>query len=363
MEWLDYIFYENKLSDWLLAIGAVVGSVVGGRLLYWFISRFLNQLAKKTTTKLDDVLVEQLREPLIFCIVLSGMWLGIKQLHTKDQWEVFIRQGFFLGIMFNITWLLVRVLDTAIKFILLPLIHRSQSNFADTKLPIIISMINVGIWTTACVFALNYVGYNVQAVLAGLGIGGLAFAVAANYTLSNVIGGITIIFVQPFKVGDRIRIEGHDGFVEEIGLSVCRIRTFVDETLVVIPNRHFTDKILVNMSLSPARRTTLKVPLPYSTSPRQIEEAVLVLKQIALNHPHVADHCKVAFDSLGQYALQLQFMYYIHHDADLWDTQTEVTLEVFRRFGEAGIEFAYLRGWLPGHNDDLPAPPATQGAG
>jgi MscS family membrane protein len=356
MEWLDYIFYENKLSDWLLAIGSIIGSVIAGRVLYWFISRFLNQLAKKTATKLDDVLVEQLREPLIFGIVLTGMWLGIKQLHTHDQWEILIRQGFFLGIMFNITWLIVRVLDTAIKFILLPLIHQSQSDFADTKLPVIISIINVGIWTTASVFALNYIGYNVQAVLAGLGIGGLAFAVAANYTLSNVIGGITIMFIQPFKVGDRIRIDGHDGFVEEIGLSVSRIRTFIDETVVVIPNRHFTDKILVNMSSSPARRTTLRVPLSYTCTSPQLEEAVMILKQVALNHPGLTDHCKVSFDTMGQYALHIHFMYYVLHEVDLWHTQTEVTLEVYRRLREAGIEIAYLKGVVPHGDDAIDAP-------
>ncbi len=360
MEWLDYVLYENKLSSWLFAIGSVVCSVVVGRVLYWFISQILNRLAKKTATKLDDVLVERLREPLIFAIVLTGMWLGIKQLHTRDQWEVMIRQGFFLGIIFSMTWLVVRVLDTAIKFILLPLIHRSQSDFADTKLPVIISIVNVGIWITSSIFALNNVGYNVQAVLAGLGIGGLAFAVAANYTLANVIGGITIIFIQPFKVGDRIRIDGQDGFVEDIGLSVSRIRTFIDETIVVIPNRHFTDKMLVNMSSAPARRTTLKVPLSYDSTPEQIEIAVMTLKQVALNHSSVSDHCKVSFDTLGQYALVIHFMYYIVHEADLWDTQTAVTLEVYRRFREAGIALAYLRLGTLLPEEALPGPDSEQ---
>jgi MscS family membrane protein len=351
---MDEFFLGNRLSQWLLALGALLASVLAGRLLYWFISRVLLQLTKRTATRLDDVLVEKLREPVVFGIVLTGIWLGLQQLNTQDLWEKWLAQAFYLGIMFNVTWLLVRALDTAIRFILLPFVQRNHSHFADTKLPIIISILNLVIWIGAVILALDHIGYNVQAVLAGLGIGGLAFAVAANYALSNVIGGVTIVFVQPFKVGDRIRIEGHDGFVEEIGLSVTRIRTFVDDTLVVVPNRYFSDKTLVNMSDAPARRNTLKIPLPYSTTPQQLEIATLTLKEIALNNPRVTDHCKVAFDTLGTYALHIQFIYYVHHHADLWNTQTEITLEVYRRFREAGIEFAYLTGWLP--DGQAPAP-------
>jgi MscS family membrane protein len=190
------------------------------------------------------------------------------------------------------------------------------------------------------VIALNNVGYDVAALLAGLGIGGLAMAMAAKDTVSNVFGGVTIFTDQPFTINDRIRASGFDGTVEEIGVRSTRIRT-LDGTLVTIPNSSFAESAVENVSAEPSRKVKVNLGLTYDTTPEQMQEAMTILADIADGNDGLLENRTISFNAFGDSAMNIIFIYYIKKGAAIMDVQTEINMEILSRFNARGLEFAF----------------------
>ncbi len=187
---------------------------------------------------------------------------------------------------------------------------------------------------------LNNAGYDVAAVLAGLGIGGIALAMAAKDTVSNVFGGFTIFTDRPFKINDRIKVGGFDGNVSEIGIRSTRLRTLAG-TLVTIPNSTFSDTAVENVTAEPSRKVSLNLGLTYDTTPEAMEQAMELLREIAAANPNLEEKVVIGFNQFGDFALNLMMIYYIKSGADIVVTQTEINMEILRRFAARNLEFAY----------------------
>ena len=127
--------------------------------------------------------------------------------------------------------------------------------------------------------ALKNAGVDVGTLIASLGIGGLAFALAAQDTIKNIFGGITIFTDRPFRIGDRIKVDGFDGIIEDIGVRSTRLRT-LDRCLVTIPNYKIVEASVENVSEEPMRRIVSKLGLTYSTTPEKMKEAIDILKNM-----------------------------------------------------------------------------------
>jgi len=188
--------------------------------------------------------------------------------------------------------------------------------------------------------ALNNAGYNVGALLAGLGIGGIALAMAAKDTVANMFGGLTIFIDQPFKIKDRIKIGGYDGVVEEIGIRSSRIRT-LEGRLVTIPNHKFTDNFVENVSSEPNRKVVLNLGLTYDTPPEKMELAIKILKNIQETDPGLDNKIWLVFDSFGDFSLGINFVYYITDGQDKTEVISRINLSILKQFNDAGLEFAF----------------------
>jgi MscS family membrane protein len=247
-----------------------------------------------------------------------------------------------VGLALTLTWLLVRFLDTMIQEYLVPKAALQETVVMDEQLiPVVRSSVKILVWVLGLVMALNNAGYDVAALLAGIGIGGLALAMAAKDSVANIFGGITVFADKPFRVGDRIRVQEHDGLVEEVGLRSTRIRTMAGP-VVVVPNHKFTDSVLENVSDERARRVRHELGLVYETSPEAIERALHILGNIVDEHQDQLEQERItSFIAFKEYSLILLFIYHIRKDADIFRTQTIIHLEVMRRFSDAGLEFAY----------------------
>lgn len=160
------------------------------------------------------------------------------------------------------------------------------------------------------VIGLNNAGYDVAALLAGLGIGGLAMAMAAKDTVANIFGGFTIFTDQPFRVGDRIKAAGYDGEVQEIGVRSTRLKT-LEGRIVTIPNSQIADSPVENVSCEPSRKVTLNLGLTYDTTPEGMAKAMVILDEINAEHPNTEDNAKVFFNAFGDFAMNIQYIYYI----------------------------------------------------
>lgn len=333
-------FYENTVGQWSIAILIVLGSVVISRLFYWILTRIVLSKAEKTKTKLDDILITKLKEPVLFAIIIIGIWYAIKYLSFSPEFDTRIRQAYYLLVSFNVAWVIVRLLDAIVQEYFRPIVEKSENDLDDRLLPIIAKGLKISVWTMAIIIGLDNAGYDVTTMIAGLGLGGLAFAMAAKDTIANLFGGFTIITDKPFTLNDRIQVKGYDGNVKEIGIRSTRIKTF-DGREVVVPNATIANDILVNVSVEPSRRVSLSLGLTYDTDHNSMEKAMSILKEIVAENDKLEENVIIGFDAFNDFSLNINFKYYIIKGSDILGTQTQVNLEILKRFNAEKLEFAF----------------------
>lgn len=206
--------------------------------------------------------------------------------------------------------------------------------------PILQKTLRSTVWVLGVIMALNNAGYDVGALLAGVGIGGLAMAMAAKDFVANIFGGITIFVDKPFLVGDRVQLDGMDGTVQEIGIRSTRLKTLAGR-MVTIPNHKFTDSIVENVTAEPARKIRVDLGLTYETTPDQIERAIEILNEIVVKHVGTEDDTIIWFSGFGDFSLNVSTIYYVKKEADVTLTPGAVNLEILRRFNAEHFNFAF----------------------
>jgi MscS family membrane protein len=358
MEFWETEYYGNTLLDYAISLGIILGTVIAAKLLYWLSKNVIKKMTQKTKTNLDDIIVDMVEEPVVFGLVLWGTWyaLGllnypVSELSAADIEEgikipyshtrQFVNHLFNFLLVINLTWLVARVVDALIEEYVVPLTEKTESDLDDQLLPLFRKGLKIIVWTMGIVVGLNNAGYNVGAVIAGLGIGGLAFALAAQDTVKNFFGGIMIFADKPFKIGERIQIGDIDGFVEEIGIRSTRIKTLAGR-LVTIPNSMFSEDAIENIDKEPTRKVVLNLGLIYDTTSEQMEQAMQILKDISASHTDkINEEVLVSFNAFGDFSLGILFIYYIRKEADILDAQTAMNLDILKKFNAAGLEMAF----------------------
>jgi MscS family membrane protein len=341
MDIFNTLYYGNTIEEWATALGIVVLAFIFGKIAYWVFGHFIKVLTRKTKTRLDDILVDMIEEPIMLAIILAGTWYGLSTLVLSEGFQSFFSKALMFVIILNVAWFLSRFFNAIFKEYVVPLAEKSENDFDDQIVPIIRKGINFIIWTIAIIVGLDNAGYNVAAILAGLGIGGFALAMAAKDTVSNIFGGIMIFLDKPFKINDRIQIDGIDGFVTEIGLRSTRIKTLAG-TEVTMPNSTFTGNPVENITREPSRKITLNIGLTYDTNSKDMEKAIKLLKEIANRHKkNIENSPLISFNSFGDFSLGILFIYYIKKSSDILDTQTQINLDILNTFNKAKLNMAF----------------------
>ena len=334
-------FYGNTIKEWLISFGIILASIVIAKIVYWAAGKFLKKIALKTKTSLDDILIDKLEEPVVYGIGLIGFYWAIHRLEFGNSADVFFDHLFIVLLAIIITWLFARVIDSLIEEYIAPIVKKSESDLDDQLLPVIRKTIRSGIWILGIVIGMNNAGFDVAALIAGLGIGGIALAFAAQDTIKNIFGGVMVFVDKPFKMKDRIKINGWDGEVEEIGVRSTRLRT-LEGRLVTIPNGQFSDHAIENVTLEPSRKVKIHLGLTYETSSEDMKKAMNTLNKIALENDHVENKdVFVSFDSWGDFSMGIMFIYFMKKEADIFTTQSEVNMEILKQFNAEGLDFAY----------------------
>jgi MscS family membrane protein len=339
-EFLSQEFYGNKIENWLISFGILIGGIIVAKITYWIIGKYIKRITEKTASKLDDLLIDKLEEPVVYAIGILGFYWGFHRLHFGEGVDKFFEHVFTIVFTLNVTWLIVRTVDAIVEEYVMPFVERSESDLDDQLMPLLRKVFKLILWCMGIIIGLNNAGFDVAALIAGLGIGGLALALAAQDTVKNIFGGIMVYLDKPFKIGDRIVISGHEGFVEEIGIRSTRIRT-LEGRQITIPNAQFSESPIENVSREPARKVVVNLGLTYQTSPEKMEKAMAILEEIASNNESVGEEVMVSFNSWGASALGISFVYFIQPGKDILITQTEVNLEILKRFNAEGLDFAY----------------------
>lgn len=340
-EVLSREYYMNTLSEWLLAALYILLGVVLARVIYFVINKFLKRKAAKSKSRFDDILVDMFEEPFVFSMAVYGIYLGLETLDKAEKMAMFLSHAFHALITIIVTWFLVRFLKAIVSEYVRPRVEESETDFDDQLLPVLERSITILIWMIGILVALNNAGYDVGAIIAGLGIGGLAFALAAKDFIENIFGGVSIFTDKPFVVNQRIKVDGYDGYIESIGLRRTRLRT-LDKTLVTLPNAKFIHENIENISEEPAKKIRTTLGLTYDTSSERIEEAIDILKQIITdNRDIVTEETIATLHSFGDFSLNINFIFHLRKDSDYFETIGKINLEILKRFNLAGLEFAF----------------------
>lgn len=338
-DFFNRTYYGNTVQEYFIAFGIILGAILAGKLVYWISKRFISKLTAKSKSKLDDIIVDKVEEPVVFGLVLGTSWWAINTQLTNAG--VFFDHVFGFLIVINITWLIARLSDALIEEYVVPMTEKTESDLDDQLLPIFRKGLRIIIWVLGIIVGLNNAGYDVGAVIAGLGIGGLAFALAAQDTVKNFFGGIMIFADKPFSIGDRIQIGAIDGIVKEIGIRSTRIETLAGR-IVTVPNSMFSDDAVENVDKEPNRKIVLNIGLTYDTSAEQMERAIAILKEIVQENQTILDEkVLTSFNAFGDFSLGILFVYYIRKEADILESQTIVNLAILKKFGEAGLDMAF----------------------
>ena len=294
---------------------------------------------------------------LVFGLAYPGLALPVRASEV-------IATAVRVVLVLSLVWWVYRLVD------LLAERMASKASKTDTKLddqlvPLVRKSLKILVVVSGVLFVLQNLDVDVGSLLTGLGIGGLAFALAAKDSLANFFGSVMIFTDRPFQIGDWIKVKGAEGIVEEVGFRSTRVRTFYN-SLISIPNATFTDAQIDNFGRRQYRRTSTTLNLTYSTTPEQMQAFCEGIRAIILANQHTRkDYYEVHFSSFG--ASSLDVMLYFFLKVPSWTDELRerhnVYLEILRLAKELGVDFAFPTRTLhmefqraPG---DLPPEPAV----
>lgn len=344
---LDQIYYNNTLQNWLISGGIILIALVINWLITFINRRYLKALAKRTKNYFDNILVRTLETPLKVGIILIAIWTAFNRLEMSESFNAILSKSYQILTVLNVTWFFAHLTNGLIIEYFIRRNARVNEKFSlrphlDTHLMSVIrKVIMFIIWTIGIVTALGNVGLDIKAILGTLGIGGIAIALAAQDTVKNVFGGFTILLDGTFRIGDRIIIGEHEGYVEDIGVRSTKIRNF-DKRLITMPNYKIVEDAVINVSAAPQVRIINKLGIIYDTDPEKMQKALVILEEIAKSNDNVSNQgISTAFEEFGDFALIIRFVYFIQNPSDRYETSSAINLEILKQFNNEGIEFAY----------------------
>lgn len=341
MSFLDATYYGNTVGKYLVALAIIIGGIIAGKIAYWLVGNVIKAFTKKTKTNLDDIIVNSLNNPVVFFIFYLSFNYAYRMLYLSARAETICKNISFILFAINVAWFVMNLVDALIKEYFVRIAEKTKSDLDNQLLPVIRTIVKILIIVIATISILDNMGFDIASLLAGLGIGGLAFALAAQDTLKNFFGGVAVFTDKPFKVGDRIKLDdSRNGFVREIGVRSTKLETF-DGTYIVVPNSLISNTILENISKEKARRIRMILNIEYGTSSEKLEKAINIVKEIIKKNKDTDDTSVVTFDNFGNSSLDVQVIYWIKDLNKISEVKNDINFEIKRKFDRDKINFAF----------------------
>ncbi|MGN8224677.1 mechanosensitive ion channel family protein [Gracilimonas sp. BCB1] len=336
-EWLGIEIWQYiAVFIWLLT-GLILMKVFG-----FVLDNYVKRLARKTKFTWDDDLIDSVEKPAAFIFLMIFFLLTYSNLQFSVNISYYLSAILEIVVSVGVVWLLYNLADVFSQYLSV-LTSKTETQLDDQLVPLIRKTLRFFVVVMGVIAILQNNGYNVASLIAGLGIGGLAVALAARETLANFFGSVTILLDRPFKMGDWIKVGDVEGTVEEVGFRSTRVRTFYN-SLVSVPNSNLANTDIDNLGLRKYRRLKTVLNLTYSTTPEQMEAFVEGIKAIVKANKHFRqDVYEVHFNSFGAHSLDV--LVYVFFDVPDWSTELQQRhnffLEVLKLAKEVGVQFAF----------------------
>ncbi len=337
-QFLEKSYFGNTVLAYITAVGIFI---LGVLVVYVFKKIILSRLekwAENTETKLDDLLVKGVEKSIIPLLYFGAFYTAAQTLTLVPKFAKTLQVASVILLTFYFLKSLTAVLNHAfISYI------RRKKHGAEREKQMrgITTVANILIWVLGLLFLLDNLGFKISSVVAGLGIGGIAIALAAQAVLGDLFSYFVIFFDRPFEIGDFLVIGDKVGSVEYIGIKTTRIRALGGEQLI-FHNTDLTNSRIHNYKKMERRRVVFKIGVIYQTKADQLEEIPNMVKKI-IEDQEDAVFDRGHFATFGDFSLNFEFVYYVI-GADYvhyMDIQQAINLNIYRKFEENGIVFAY----------------------
>jgi len=343
VSWLHHFFpgIDDGLFHWIACGIVVVLAILLRRIITNIIFHYLKKLAAKTETTLDDKLFPALEGPTAALVLVLGIFAALTVLQLSEHTDQLVNNATKIAVLGVLLWGAIKA-GGAILDHLEELAHAKSMTVA-TFMPLIKKTLFVFAVIVGVLLIADSLGAKIGVFLTSLGIGGLAFALAAQDTIANLFGSFVVVMDQPFKVGDIVKIGTAEGKVEDIGLRSTKIRTGA-RTLIIIPNKAVASEPITNFTRMPQRRVDQTIGLTCDTTPEQMEAIVQDLRQIFRNDPEVhPETIVVNFAGFGGSSLDIQIVYFATEPN--WQKHMElrerVNLQIMRAVAARGLSLAF----------------------
>lgn len=347
MEWWETLTTTtvagNVLWRWCVLFVVILLALAAGKMLGLFLNKSAERLKARGRPLLSVILVALSRPAVMFAFIV-GLRIGLSFIVMPEGAETLAEDIVNVLIVLTIGFVAYRLVDV-ISFWLAAKASRTHSKMDDMLVPLVRSSLRITVVIMVLLqIATMLSGKELTSILAALGVGGLAVALAAQDTIKNFFGSLVLLTDKPFELGDRIVVDGFDGPVEAVGFRSTRIRT-LEGHLITIPNGELANKTIQNIGKRPHIRRIMNITITYDTPSAKIDRALEILKDILKDHEgmHPEFPPRAFFNEFNDASLNL-FAIYWYHPPDWWAycAFTEwVNKEVFRRFNEEGIDFAF----------------------
>ncbi len=320
-------------------------SIIAGFVAYFIVSRLIRAVAGRTRTSLDDQIVNAVGRPVFLFVVLFGAYAGLTASTFLDEHQDQVDRGLLSAAIVIGGYLVRRMLNALIAWYGEEVASRTATTWDERVLPLVQRVSNVVILGIVVMLVLQSQGLNVSPLIAGLGISGLAVALAVQPTLANFIAGTYTVTESGIAVGDYIEMEGGtSGWVEHVGWRTTKIRTFWNN-LVIIPNGKLSESIVTNyQGPDPSVFSTVTGGVSYESDLQQVNDVALEVTNDVLNRTDKADLSyapAVRFNNFGDSNIDFMIIFKVKGFVDQFAIKDQIIRGVHRRFGEEGIEINY----------------------
>jgi len=345
--WLPAPFFELRMLEIVLWQWLALLVVV---LLAWMLSygaarglvRVLRPLVERTESDLDDRLFESALPPLRLLLAVAFFWAGSLALALSVPAQEALGAAERALVLVGFAWLVMRLVDVAAAVIEQRLAEHGQA----AAVPLVgpgRKVAKFALGAVAFVAVLDNFGFNVTALVAGLGVGGIAVALAAQKSIENLFGGVMLYADSPARVGDFCRWSGQVGTVEEIGMRSTRIRT-LDRTVITVPNAEFSNLQIENFTRRDSMRLYTVIGVRYETTPEQLRHVLVEVRKLLYAHPKISpDPARIRFVGFGAYSLDLEIFAYVTTTDwnEFLQVREDVFLSVMDAIDASGTGFAF----------------------
>ncbi|MFC1616440.1 mechanosensitive ion channel family protein [Patescibacteria group bacterium] len=338
-EILVYELGPNTVQDYLIAVGLFIVLYICFKIIRHVILKRIKAVAERTKSNLDDILIKLIEKIPNFIYLIVAIYFPLKFLTTHEGFDRVIDGIFVIAIIYE----LIQIAQELVEFGINLYMNRHGKNgkqathtFGGLRL-----MIKMVLWSVGLLLILSNLGFDISTLIASLGIGGIAIALALQNILSDIFSSFSIYFDKPFEIGDNIIVGEHQGTVKEIGLKTTRLKALKGEELV-ISNQELTSARIQNFKKIEKRRVVFNIGITYDTESEKLKRVNDIVKK-AINSQELADFDRSHFVEFGEYSLNFEIVYFVNsrEHPDYVRTQEAINFEIFDAFKKEGIEMAY----------------------